>query len=65
MPREIKSEEEFFKVAERALVCRVKRLKDGNVKLKLRTPKYLYTLKVESGKAEEILKKLKLPVEEI
>jgi large subunit ribosomal protein L38e len=65
MPKEIRSEEEFFQVAGRAMLCRVKRLKDGTVKLKLRTPRYLYTFKVDSGKAEELLKKLKLSVEEI
>ncbi len=65
MPKEIKSEEEFFRIAERAKLCRVKRLKDGVVKLKLRTSKYLYTLKVDSSKADEILRKLKIPIEEI
>ncbi len=65
MPREIHSEEEFLQVAERARVCRVKKLKDGTVKLKLRTPGYLYTFKVKEEESEEILKKIKCPVEEV
>jgi len=65
MPREIFSEEEFLQIAERAMVCRVKRLKDGTVKLKLRTPRYLYTLKTDERKAEELLKQVKCPVEEV
>ncbi|RLI26043.1 MAG: 50S ribosomal protein L38e [Candidatus Hecatellales archaeon] len=65
MPKEVFSEEEFFRLAERAEACRVKRLKNGLVKLKLRTRRYLYTFKVESGRAEEILRKLKCPVEEV
>jgi hypothetical protein len=65
MPQEIRNEEEFFQVAERARLCRVKRLKDGTVKLKLRTAKCLYTFKVNEVESEEILKKLKCPVEEV
>ena len=65
MPREVFSEEEFLRIAERAEACRVKKLKDGMVKLKLRTPHYLYTFKTESRKAEELVKKLKCSVEEI
>jgi len=65
MPKEIFSEEEFLEIAERAKVCRVKRLKDGVVKLKLRTARYLYTFKTDGGKAEELLKKLTCPIEEV
>ena len=65
MPREVKSVEEFLKLAERAEECRVKRLKDGVVKLKLRTPRYLYTLKVESGEVEAVLRQLRCPIREI
>jgi hypothetical protein len=42
----------------------VKRLKDV-VKLKLRTARKLYTLKVEPMKAEEIIKKLQCEIREI
>ncbi len=48
----------FLKLAEDAESCSVKRLGDF-VKLKLKTPRRLYTLKVEKDRAEEILKKLK------
>jgi len=58
MPVEVKDVNEFLKIAERASECRVKRLKDV-VKLKLRTKRYLYTLKVKAGDEEEILNKIK------
>jgi hypothetical protein len=48
----------------RAEYCAVKRLKDV-VKLKLRTPKALYTLKVEPVKAAEIIKSIQCEIREI
>jgi hypothetical protein len=48
----------------RAEYCAVKRLKDV-VKLKLRTPSKLYTLKIEPMKAEEIIKKLQCEIREV
>jgi len=56
--------EEFVKLSEKAKHCTVKRSKDV-VKLKLRTGRYLYTLKVDPAKAGEILKQLKCEVREI
>jgi hypothetical protein len=64
MPSEIFDTEKFVGLSERADYCAVKRLKDV-VKLKLRTPKKLYTLKVEPTKAEEIIKKLQCEIREI
>ncbi|MEM2106069.1 MAG: 50S ribosomal protein L38e [Candidatus Bathyarchaeia archaeon] len=64
MPSEIFDEEKFISISERADYCAVKRLKDV-VKLKLRTPRKLYTLKVEPAKAEEIIKKLQCEIREI
>jgi len=64
MPAEIFDVDEFIKISERAEYCAVKRLKKM-AKLKLRTPKRLYTLKVDSLKAEEIVKKLKCEITEI
>jgi ferritin-like protein len=64
MPSEIFDTEKFVALSERADYCAVKRLKDV-VKLKLRTPKKLYTLKVEPTKAEEIIKKLQCEIREI
>ena len=63
MPREIADSNEFVKMSEKALECRVKRSKDI-VKLKLRTPRQLYTLKVDPEKATELLKQVKCEVVE-
>lgn len=64
MPSEIFESEKFIEASERAEFCSVKRLKDI-VKLKLRTAKELYTLKIEPLKAEEVIKKLKCEIREI
>ena len=57
MPKEIKSTEEFQKLAEKASECKVKKL--GEVtKLKLRTSSTLYTIKLEAKAADELLSKL-------
>lgn len=61
MPSELTDTEEFVKISERATECRVKRLKDI-VKLKLRTPKQLYTLRVDPNKAAELLKLIRCEV---
>jgi len=63
VPREVKTAEDFIRLAERAEVCLVKRMKE-TVKLKLRTPRYLYTLKTTPEEAEDLLKKIKCPVQE-
>ncbi len=64
MPAEITNAEKFVEMSANAKYCAVKRLK-SSVKLKLRTPSQLYTLKVEPGKAEETIKKLKCEIQEI
>ena len=64
MPSEIVDAEKFVAISDRAEYCAVKRLKDV-VKLKLRTPKKLYTLKIEPRNAEEIIKKLQCEIREI
>jgi ferritin-like protein len=64
MPSEMFDVEKFVAMSAKAESCSVKRLKD-TVKLKLRTPSKLYTLKVEPLKAEETIKKLKCKIEEI
>jgi large subunit ribosomal protein L38e len=63
LPREIADADEFVKMSEKAIECRVKRSKD-TVKLKLRTPRQLYTLKVDPAKATELLKQVKCEVVE-
>jgi len=64
MPAEIKDTEEFIRLSERATYCAIKRL-PKTVKLKLRTPRRLYTLKTDPAKAEEIIKKLSCEIREI
>jgi len=64
MPSEISDPERFVEISGNAEYCAVKRLQ-GVVKLKLRTPSRLYTLKVEPLKAEEIIKKLQCEIREV
>jgi len=64
MPEEVFDSEKFVQISERAEYCAIKRLKK-TVKLKLRTPKRLYTLKVDPTKAEEIVKKLRCEIREV
>ncbi|MEM2207814.1 MAG: hypothetical protein QXG17_03890 [Sulfolobales archaeon] len=60
MPIEIKDPEEFIKISERASECRVvRRPKENLAKVKARTKRYLYTIKVPIDRLEEFLKKLK------
>jgi len=64
MPSEIFDVEKFVMISAKAKYCIVKRLSD-NVKLKLRTPSRLYTLKVEPLNADEVIKKLKCEIQEV
>ncbi|MBS7656408.1 50S ribosomal protein L38e [Candidatus Bathyarchaeota archaeon] len=64
MPSEIFDIDEFVRLSEKAEHCLVKRKKDF-AKLKLRTSKMLYTLKVDIKKADEVIKKLKCETREI
>ncbi|MDH5494934.1 MAG: hypothetical protein OEY24_04465 [Candidatus Bathyarchaeota archaeon] len=64
MPTEIANTEKFIQLSEHATYCAVKSL-PKTVKLKLRTPKLLYTLKTDPTKAEEIIKKLRCEIREI
>ncbi len=59
MPVEIFDKEKFIEIAKRAVECRVKRIeKEGIAKVKARTKRYLYTIKVKLDELEEFLKKL-------
>lgn len=58
MPKELRSVEQLEKLMPRGLELRVVRSKE-NVKLKLRTPEYLYTFKTDHDQAESILKNAK------
>ncbi|KON31228.1 hypothetical protein AC482_01355 [miscellaneous Crenarchaeota group-15 archaeon DG-45] len=64
MPKEIFDRDEFLALAEKASECRVKRLGDV-MKLKLRTSKQLYTIKLESAEGEDLLEKIRCPKKEL
>jgi ferritin-like protein len=64
MPQEIHDEDKFIEVSQRAEYCNIKRL-SKQVKLKLRTPRKLYTHKTDPLKAEQIIKKLQCEIREI
>jgi len=64
MPSEVSDSDRFVEISGNAEYCAVKRLQ-SMVKLKLRTPGKLYTLKVDPLKAEEIIKKLQCEIREI
>ena len=60
MPVEVSSLEDFVRVTERALECRVKKARRGGVvKVKARTRRYLYTYKTSEDKLEEVLSRVK------
>jgi ferritin-like protein len=63
MPSEITDVDRFVAMSAKAKQCQVKRLRD-TVKLKLRTPRQLYTLKIEPLRADEIIKKLQCEIKE-
>ncbi len=51
--------EKFVEIAKRAIECRVKRIeKEGIAKVKARTRRYLYTIKIKLDELEEFLKRL-------
>ncbi|MFX0056975.1 MAG: hypothetical protein ACFE85_18535 [Candidatus Hodarchaeota archaeon] len=64
MPKEIVNEEKFLELAEYAVHCRVKRVKDI-VKLKLRTKRYLYTYKTDPITADRILRNVSCDIIEL
>ena len=64
MPAEITNTDQFVSLSEGALECRVKRSKDL-VKLKLRTPRQLYTYKVKVDRAEDVIRRLKCEIVEV
>lgn len=63
-PKEIVDEKRFLELAEFAVHCRVKRIKDV-VKLKLRTRKTLFTLKTDPDSAERLLKNISCDIIEL
>ena len=63
MPTDITDVDKFVSMSAKAKYCSVQRLKDS-VKLKLRTPRQLYTLKIEPLRVDEIIKKLQCEIHE-
>jgi len=64
MPKQITDPDELLKLSENAIEARIKRLKDI-VKIKIRTPKYLYVMKASPDEAEEILKRVRCEIVEV
>ena len=59
MPVEVKSLDEFKEIAKRAEECRVKKVRKSKiVKIKARTKRYLYTIKVEEEQLDNVLKEI-------
>ncbi|MCX8175811.1 MAG: 60S ribosomal protein L38 [Candidatus Bathyarchaeota archaeon] len=66
MPKEIKNVDEFIRLSEKAESCIVKKIMKNNVvKLKLKTKRYLYTLKVNETEVKAILEKVKCRIVEV
>ncbi len=64
MPTEVTDVTLFTKLADKAETCRV--LRQGNqVKVKLKTVKQLYTIKLEATEADSLLKNLKCKIVEL
>lgn len=60
MPVEVKDRDEFIEISARAKECRVvKNEKEGMAKVKARTSRYLYTIKIPINELNGFLKKLK------
>jgi len=57
MPKEITNVDKFIKISERASACRIKKLGDVT-KLKIKTPGSLFTIKLESKAADEVLARI-------
>ena len=64
MPIEVYDADEFIELSGKATECRIKRNQD-DVKLKLRTARRLYTLKLEPGEEGEVISRLGCPTVEI
>lgn len=64
MPVEVFDKEKFIELSGKATGCTIKKNKD-NTKLKLRTPKYLFTIKLSPSEADELAGKLSCPTTEI
>ncbi len=60
MPVEVYDRSKFIEISSRAELCRVvRREKEGIAKVKARTKRYLYTIKIPVNELEEFIKQLK------
>jgi len=60
VPVEVYDKNKFIELSARAEVCRVvKKEKEGIAKVKARTKRYLYTIKIPLNELEEFVKQLK------
>ena len=64
MPKEVFDVDEFVALAEGASKCTVKRL-DDITKIKVRSGRYLYTIKVETSEADGVLGRISCPKDEV
>ena len=64
MPKEVFDADEFLALSQRAPKCTVKKLGDVT-KLKVRSGRYLYTIKLESSEADGLLGRIQCPKEEL
>lgn len=64
MPKEIFDKDEFVELSKKAIKCIVKKVGE-ETKLKLRTNKYLYTIKLPTSEANGLLGRINCNKEEI
>ena len=64
MPKEIFDKDEFVELSKNAAKCTVKKLGD-ETKLKIRSGRYLYTIKLDASEADSLLGRITCPKEEI
>ena len=64
MPKEVFDVDEFLALTEGAPKCTVKRL-DDVTKIKVRSGRCLYTIKLEASEADGLLGRIQCPKEEL
>ena len=64
MPKEVFDKEEFIELSKEASNCTIKK-NPNNTKLKLRTPRYLYTIVLNNEEATEVIGRINCPKTEI
>jgi hypothetical protein len=64
MPKEVFDKEEFIELSKKASNCTIKK-NPNNTKLKLRTPRHLYTIVLKPEEATELIGRINCPKTEI